>query len=252
MTIREAGSELFAELFAVAWEHKAEWTTEDNAIWVEGNGNRGKTEKHAVDHVGPDVFFGDGRDEAAIFGIDGARGGNIFPFFGFAFVDELGMARFEVGIALNEGAIFDDAATDAGGEGEVERATLTEASLGEGGKIGVVFDVGWDIGKVALEKFGEIKVVPRKIAKPDGLIALDDARHSDGNSFNAAQDEIDADLLKKILVKDILIRDGRKADRMENVAVFIYERDDGFGASNVDTEIHNLSIASLGQEGNNR
>ena len=94
--------------------------------------------------------------------------------------------------------------------------------------------------------------MPREIAEPDGLIALDDAWHRNRNGFDATQDEIDADLLKEILVKDILIRDGRKADGMENVAVFIYECDDGFGASNVDTEIHNLSIASLGQEGNNR
>ena len=94
--------------------------------------------------------------------------------------------------------------------------------------------------------------MPREITEPDGLVFLNDARHGDRDGLDATQDEIDADLLEKILIKDILIRDGGEADRVKNVTVFTDERDDGFGASNVDTEIHNFSIASLAREGNNR
>ena len=94
--------------------------------------------------------------------------------------------------------------------------------------------------------------MPREITEPDGLVVFDDARHGDRNGLNAGEDEIDADLLEKIFIKDVLIRDSGKADRVENFAGGADERDDSFGASNVDTEIHNFSIASHGRKGNNR
>lgn len=142
---REAGGEAFFELFAIAWEHEAEWAAEDDAIWVERDSDRGETEEHAIDNVRPDVFFGDSRDETAILGIDGAGGGDIFPFFGFALEDEFGVARFKIRVALYELAVFDDTATDAGREGQVERAAFTEAGFGQSGKIGVVFNENWNI-----------------------------------------------------------------------------------------------------------
>ena len=116
----KAGGEALFEDIAIAWKHEAERATEDNAVGMKGNGNRGEAEEHAVDDIGPDFFLGDSRDEAAVFGIDGASSGDVFPFFGFAFVDEFSVARFEVGIALHESAVFDNTATDAGREGEVK------------------------------------------------------------------------------------------------------------------------------------
>ena len=120
MVSRKAGSKALFEDIAIAWKHEAKWATEDNAVRMEGNSNWGEAEKHAVDDVGPDFFLGDSRDEAAVFGVDGASGGDVFPFFGFTFVDEFSVARFEVRIALHESAVFDNTATDAGREGKVK------------------------------------------------------------------------------------------------------------------------------------
>ena len=94
--------------------------------------------------------------------------------------------------------------------------------------------------------------MPREVTEPDGLVVFNDAWHGDRDGLDAAEDEIDADLLEKILIKDILVRDSGEADRVKNIAVFADERDDSFGAANVDTEIHVFSIASLAREGNNR
>ena len=112
MIFGKTGGKTFFELLAIAWEHESERATEDDAVRVKGNSDWGEAEEHAVDNVGPDGFFGDSGDEAAVFGVNGAGGGEILPFFGFAFVDEFGVSRFEVGIALNELSVFDDAATD--------------------------------------------------------------------------------------------------------------------------------------------
>ena len=103
-----------------------------------------------------------------------------------------------------------------------------------------------------MEELSKVEVVPREVTEPDGLVFLDDARHSNRDGLDARKHEINADLLEKIFVKDVLIRDGCEADRVKYVAVFTDERDDGFGAANVDTEIHVFSIASLAREGNNR
>ena len=58
------------------------------------------------------------------------------------------------------------------------------ASLGESGKIGVVFDVDSGNIEVGLEKSGEIEVFPGEVAKPNGAITLNDAWHGDGDSFD--------------------------------------------------------------------
>ena len=38
--------------------------------------------------------------------------------------------------------------------------------------------------EILVEFFGDIKIVPRKIAEPNGAVLLDDARHGDRDSFN--------------------------------------------------------------------
>lgn len=103
-----------------------------------------------------------------------------------------------------------------------------------------------------MEKFGKIEVVPWEITEPDGLVVFNDARHGNRNGFNAGKDEIDTDLLEKVLVKDVLVRNGGETDRVKYLAFATDERDDGFGASNINTEKHNFSITSLAREGNNR
>ena len=65
----------------------------------------------------PDVGVGDFADEAAIFFIDGTSGSDVLPLEFFVVPDIFGVARLEVGVALNEHAVFDDATADAGGEG---------------------------------------------------------------------------------------------------------------------------------------
>lgn len=72
-----------------------------------------------------------------------------------------------------------------------------------------------------MEHSGEVEVAPREIAKPDGLVALDDAWHGDRDSLDAREDKIDANLLEQGGVKDVLIGDGGEADGMEDFAIFV-------------------------------
>lgn len=72
---------------------------------------------------------------------DGASGGDIFPLGLLAKIDIFVVARFEFAETLDEMAVFDDAATDTGGEGEIEATTCAAAGFGESSEIGVVFDV---------------------------------------------------------------------------------------------------------------
>lgn len=129
----EGGGEALAERFAVAWEHEAERATEDDAVRLERDDERCKAKQDAGGDVVPDVAVGDFGDEAAVFLVDGAGGGNVFPFEFLVVPDVFGVAGLEIGIALDEGAILDDAATDAGRERQVEGAAFAEAGLGEGG-----------------------------------------------------------------------------------------------------------------------
>ena len=77
-------------------------------------------------------------------------------------------------------------------------------SFGEGGEIGIIFNINWEV-KFCFEHLGDIEVVPREIAEPDSAVALDDAGHSDGDGLNVCEDEIDFDLLQKSFVEFGLI-----------------------------------------------
>lgn len=217
----ESGGEALAERFAVAWEHEAERATEDDAVGLERDDERRKAEQDAVGDVVPDVAVGDFGDEAAVFLVDGAGGGDVLPFEFLVIPDVFGVARLEISIAFDEGAIFDDAATDAGGKCQIERAAFAEAGLGEGGEIGVVLDINRDVYEVFLEHGSEIEIAPREIAEPDGLVALDDSRHRDRDSLDARENEIDANLLEQGGVKDVLIGDGGETDGVKDFAIFV-------------------------------
>ena len=67
--------------------------------------------------------FGGSSEVANIFAklfVDGAGGGEIFPFGFLAFVDIFDVARFKIGIVFSKGAVIDDAAANTGRESEVE------------------------------------------------------------------------------------------------------------------------------------
>lgn len=151
--------------------------------------------------------------------MDSASGGNVFPFEPLMVPDIFSVARFEIGIAFNELAIFDNAAADASGESKIKSATGAMTCFGEGSKIGVVLEINRkSAAEVAAEQGGEVEIVPREITEPDSLVALDDARHGDADGFDIREDEIDANLLKEIVVENALVGNGGKANRMQNFA----------------------------------
>lgn len=90
------GNEAFAEFGAVGVEHESKWATKENAGRLERRNKGGEAEFDALDNVVPDVWVGDFGDEVAIFFIDSAGGGNIFPFEFFAMPNIFGVTRFEV------------------------------------------------------------------------------------------------------------------------------------------------------------
>ncbi len=98
------------------------------------------------------------------------------------FIDEV--AGFEIVVALTDDAIVDDAATDAGGKGEVKRATRGLAGFGEAGKVSVVVDED-GFGEIGGQLASDVEVFPGEIAEIDGAVVFDDARHGDGDDFDA-------------------------------------------------------------------
>lgn len=145
-------------------------------------------------------------------------------------------------ISLGELAIRDDATPDASTKGEVGATMVAVASLGDDGEIAVVLDVG-RLTKIFLEFLREIEVFPGEIAEPSAFVILDNARHSDAKSDDVIEDEIDADLLAKVIIEGVLVGAGREFDGVQDFALVIDEGDEGFGATNVDTQIHNFIIA---------
>ena len=186
-----------------------------------------------------------------VFLIDGAGSGEILPFAGFTLVDVLDVARFEVGVALDDLAVFYHATTDTGGKGEVKRTTLELISFGEGGQISVIVYIDRE-AEISLEHSGKAEIVPVEIAEPDSFVALDDAWHRDRDGLEARNAEIDADLLKDDTVVLLLILDSGEFDRVKDFARATYEGYDSFGATDVNTEIHDISIALAGASRNNR
>ena len=152
------------------------------------------------------------------------------------------MARLEIVIGLGELAIRDDATPDASAKSEVNAAVVAVASLGDDGEIAVVLDVS-RLTKIFLEFLREIEVFPGEIAEPSAFVIFDNARHGDAESDDVVEDEIDADLLAKVIVKGFLVGAGREFNGVQDFALATYEGDEGFGATNVDTQIHNFIIA---------
>lgn len=152
------------------------------------------------------------------------------------------VARLKVVIGLGELAVRDDATPDASAKGEVDATVVATASFGDDGEIAVVLDVGW-FAKIFFKFFGEIEVFPGEIAEPSAFVILDDARHGDAESSNVVDDEIDANLLAKVIIKGVLVGAGREFDGVQDFALVIDEGDEGFCATNVDTQIHNFIIA---------
>lgn len=145
-------------------------------------------------------------------------------------------------IGLGELAIRDDATPDAGAKGEVDATVVAAASFGDYGEIAVVFDVGW-FAEIFLKFLGEVEVFPGEIAEPSAFVILDDARHGDAESNNVVENEIDANLLAKVIVKGVLVGAGREFNGVQDFALATNEGDEGFCATNVDTQIHNFIIA---------
>lgn len=182
----------------------------------------------------------------AVDAVDGACGGKIFPFGGFAVISVFVVARLEVVVGLGELAASHDAATDAGAKGEVNAAVIAAAYFGKRGEVAVVLDVS-GFSKIFREFLSEIEVFPGEIAEPSAFIVFDDARHRDAKSDHFVEDEIDANLLAKVIIKGVLVGAGREFDGMQDFALAVYEGDEGFGAANVDTEIHVFIIADVRQ-----
>ena len=130
------------------------------------------------------------------------------------------MTGLKIAVALSELAIFYDAATDTGREGEIKGATFAMVGLGESGEIGVVFNVDGE-AEIIVEFGGDIKIVPVEVAKPSGNVAFDDAGHRDGARFNAGNTEVNADLLAEVLVKLALVLEGSEFNGMKDFTIGI-------------------------------
>lgn len=156
------------------------------------------------------------------------------------------VARLEVVVGLGELAARRDAATDAGAKGEVNAAVITMAHLGERGEVAVVLYVS-GFSKIFREFLGEVEVFPGEITEPSAFVVLDDARHRDAKSDHFVEDEIDANLLREVIIESVLVGAGREFDGMQDFALAVYEGNEGFGAANVDTEIHVFIIADVRQ-----
>ncbi len=185
-------------------------------------------------NIEPIFGIGDFVDHFAIFGIDGAGGGKIFPFFFDTLVGVKNVAGLEVAIAFGELTILDYAATDTGREGEIKRATFGMVCLGERSEISVVFDVDGE-AEIFFELFGDVEIVPVEIAEPDGDVAFDDAWHSNGARLDVRDAEIDTDLLAEIFVKLALVLNSGEFDRMKDIARGVDEGDKSLGTSDIDT-----------------
>ena len=88
----------------------------------------------------------------------------------------------------------------------------------------------------------DIKIAPRQIAEPDAFVVMNDAGHGDGDSFDGASGKIGADLHEEVGIEFGLAENSGELDGVENFALRINERNESFGATNVNTEIHRSII----------
>lgn len=186
-------SELLAETAAIAWEYESEGAAKDNAIWLNRGGIWYEAEEHTLDDVGPGCLIFDRGYMLAVGLIDGGGGGDILPLFFGAVISVNGVARLEIMVALEDAAVGYDAAANTSAKSEIEATKRALVCLGESGKVGVILDDDRLI-KIALEKMGDIEVLPGEITEVNSDIIFDDARHSNANHINIAHREIDANL----------------------------------------------------------
>lgn len=72
---------------------------------------------------------------------------------------------------------------------------------------------------------------------------MNDAGHGDRNSFEVTGGKIGADLHEEVGIEFSLTENSGELDGVENFALRINERNESFGATNVNTEIHRSIIA---------
>ena len=232
---RELVFDDFAKVAAITGQKEAERAAENDAVWLDAGSERREAESDAFGDFSPDSLIFDIRGVFdAINAINGARCGKIFPFGGLAVVGELVVARLEVVVGFGEFTIGSDAAANTSAKGKVDALVVAAASLGDGGEVAVVLDQG-RLAEIFLEFLCEVEVLPREIAEPGAFVVLDDAWHGDAEGDYFAEDEVDANLLAKIIVESVLIGVGRELNRVKDFALFVHEGDEGFGATNVDT-----------------
>lgn len=231
----ELGAQNLAQIAAIAGKLEAERAAKDDAVWLDAGGKWRETKGDALGDFVPGSLIFDIRGVFdAVDAINGARCGKIFPFGGLAVVGELVVARLEVVVGFGEFAIGSDAATNTSAKGEVDALVVAAASLGDGGEVAVVLDKG-RLAEIFLELLCEVEVLPREIAEPGAFVVFDDAWHGDAEGDYFAEDEVNANLLAKIIVESVLIGVGGELNRVKDFALFVHEGDEGFGATNVDT-----------------
>jgi len=126
--------------------------------WAESGGN-------AAGDFDPVAFLFDLFGHFAEVVEDGFSRGKIFPLDRFAVEVVLIVARFEVLDGRVDDAALDDAATDTGREGEVNREAGEVFGFGDAGKIGVVFEEDGHIEEF-FEFSAEVKIGPGQVAEP--------------------------------------------------------------------------------------
>ena len=144
----ERRMEMAAKREAIGVEDKAERAAEDDLGGAILFDDRGEAEGDAGRDVVEGGFVGDVLNETVVIEAANCAGrGEIFPFGGFRGWGSLRsvgvgeVAWFEVGAVFGEAVVFDDAATDASRKGKIDGFARFVLGLGEGGEIGVVFEI---------------------------------------------------------------------------------------------------------------
>lgn len=127
----------------------------------------GEAEVEAGGDVFHDLFVTEGGDFVGVVRFsDGGGGGDIFPFFGLAFEGVELVAGFEGGGFGEEDAVSREAATDAGGEGQINREARIFLGFVKSAKAGVVLEEDRTTEQI-FYRFFEVKFFPRTITEMD-------------------------------------------------------------------------------------
>lgn len=158
------------------------------------------------------------------------------------FVTGLERGRFR-----GELAIFGNAATDTSAESEVNRATGFTLGFVHGGEVSVVCKKNRAFEET-IEESGKIEIAPvRKIGGENWAIILNDTRESDGDNFDIVifgEERLEA--VGDIRSEFIRVGIGKKTEFLLEVAKIRKKHDLCFSATDVDSEIHVISIAQFG------